>query len=428
VDADGEQASAFFSTLEWRGLRLAGKWNQRMKRFPTGAFGTTFGDRRNRTYDGHDFVELSGTRRVSATADFSGRAYWDGHRYHGYYVYGPDSAAVLNFDRSDADLFGAEARLDWAPTARLVLTLGAEAQDMPSIRGQNYDQDPLAVYLDQEVSNSHTALFAQGEQRIGPRLRGTVGARLDHYPDVETVVSPRLDLVGDLGAGTTAKLLFGSAFRAPNTYETSFSGYGYLANPALEPERLRSVEAELERRGGAFTASLSAYRYWIRDLIDLVTVDTLGTSQYWNHSRVNARGVEAELAYVGARGLRARGALALQESRVQEPEAELSNSPRWNGFVSVTRAPVGEPLSLALGVRYLSPRRTLAGSLVDRALVADARVALRLGARAEIGLEARNLFDDRYDDPGSQEHLGDRLAQDGRTVLLTLAGWPLTRP
>ena len=57
-----------------------------MKRFPTGAFETTFGDRRNRTYDGHDFVELSLSPGVEAArpgARLLGRV-----RYRGYYVFG----------------------------------------------------------------------------------------------------------------------------------------------------------------------------------------------------------------------------------------------------------------------------------------------------------------------------------------------------
>ncbi len=50
----------------------------------------------------------------------------------------------------------------------------------------------------------------------------------------------------------------------------------------------------------------------------------------------------------------------------------------------------------------------------------DARLGLRLAPGLTTGLEVRNLFDARYGDPGSKEHLQDQIMQDSRTFFVGL--------
>src|SRR6185436_15187835 len=109
---DGSRDVAVYGTVEWLGLRLAGKFNDRWKRVPTGAYGTVFNDPAFRTRDGHDFLELSG-RRTLRTVELNGRAYWDAVRYRGRYPFDYGSGVVVNVDRSDADVVGGELRAHW---------------------------------------------------------------------------------------------------------------------------------------------------------------------------------------------------------------------------------------------------------------------------------------------------------------------------
>lgn len=426
IDADGQEAHAVFGTAEWNGLRLVARRNERMKRIPTGAFATTFGDRRNRTYDGHDFVELSGERRLSTALELHGRVYWDGAHYHGFYVYGPDTATVVNVDAGNGDVVGAEWRGHWSLPGQ-VFTFGAESQIHPRADMLNYDVDPYTLYLDRRVRRHLLAAYVQNERRMGAATV-TGGMRLDGYAGFDPVFSPRADLVWALSPNLSWKLLAGSSFRAPSLYETWYEDSRTVMNPGLGPERVITVESGLVRASNAATWTLSAYANRIRGLIDLLVIDTSGTQQFANRERVLSRGVEGEVEIVRPGGMRARLALAWQTSEDEDLDAELTNSPRWNGHLSVTHAPPEGWFSLGGGVRALSPRMTGTGARTAWAVVADALLAARLARGVELGIQGRNLFDARYGDPGSGEHLLDQIAQDGRALAATITVRSAPRP
>lgn len=426
--ADGERQGDFFGVVEWRALRLAGKWNERAKQVPTGAFHTTFGDPRNETWDGHDFVELSTGGLVAPSLEGFARVYWDGVRYHGIYVYGPDTSTTLNFDRGDGDRMGFETRGVWSPLASQVWTAGLEGARSTRVWLQNFDDQPYAEYTNVHLSDNRLGVYGQVEQRLTERLRLTAGTRWDVAHSRQCIWSPRADLVWRADEATTLKLLFGQAFHEPDPYQTQYDGLYALANPDLESERSTTTEVEIERRLGAVTATLGAYKNWIRQLIDVVTADTLGNLQYRNGTAIGAQGVEGEMRYQTAGGLRARASLTLQSSDLAHTDMPLSDSPTWGGSVVVTRATERDPLTLGLGFRFLSPRLTLAGTHTGTVTMMDARVGYRAWRGWELAWEAHNLLDDRYGDPASPEHLENDIPEDPRAIYLSIRGWPGSRP
>ena len=423
IGLDGERALSFFGAAEWGIARLAVKLNDREKTIPTASYGTRFGDDRNRTWDGHDYVELSATRRVSTALELSGRTYWDGTRYQGQYIYvfDPDPAPVVNRDRGDADVLGAEWCAQWAVAARQALTLGIETQRVLRAHMKNADLSPAWTYYDRIVTSNLLGAYLQDEIRLGQRLIITAGARLDRDSRYAPVVSPRADLVWTLRPGTRLKLLGGSAFRAPSPFENEPLTAGLLRGVTpLNPERVATLEGTFEHEAGPFTTSLTAYGNHVRDLIDLVEVDENGNMRYENRARARARGVEGELRVAPDAATRARLALAWQRSEDVDTGAELTNSPRWNAHLLAYHVLPGGRTTLGAGARYLSPRLTLAGRRTAAALVGDARLGRRLAPGLTAGIEVRNLLDARYGDVGSKEHLQDQIAQDPRTFFVTL--------
>src|SRR5213079_2663520 len=87
--------------------------------------------------------------------------------------------------------------------------------------------------------------------------------------------NPRVGIVAQPAAGTTLKLLYGSAYLAPSPYqahvhfgsfystdggETYASSYWHLPNPNLRPQQKKTVEANaLQALGGSFQLSASAF-------------------------------------------------------------------------------------------------------------------------------------------------------------------------
>jgi iron complex outermembrane receptor protein len=414
---DGARSWALLGTARWSDWTLFAKLNRREKHVPTGSYVTVFADPRNLTHDGHDLVELSHTRSWSPALEISGRVYWDGSRYDGNYVYGSGSATVVNRDQASGDVVGTEWRANWSAGPRNVLTAGIEAQRHVRAWVSNLDEDPYLPYFDRNIPGGQGALFVQDEIRPGGGLRLTAGARLDGYQDFVPVVSPRVDLVWRLSPATVCKVLAGNAFRAPSVYERFYDdGYSQVANPDLKPERASTVETSIEHQLGSATATLSWYASRVEDLIDLLASATPGLLQFENRQQTDSRGAEAEIDWLAGASTRVRIAAAWQRSTDHASRAELTNSPRWNAHGVVTHAPAGGRLTLGAGVRYLSPRLTLAGNETAAAVVADGRAALQVGPWAGLSLEVRNLFDDRHGDPGSREHLQDQIRQDGRML------------
>jgi len=84
----------------------------------------------------------------------------------------------------------------------------------------------------------------------------------------------------------------------------------------------------------------------------------------------------------------------------------------------------------ALEFRYESSRITPQGTATDGFLVANSNLTLRpfglassqngLLAGLELGFHIDNLFNTRYANPGSIEHLQSSIEQNGRTFIVRL--------
>jgi outer membrane receptor protein involved in Fe transport len=413
---DGEHAVAFFGGVRWNGFDLTAKLNERRKTLPPASFELVSGSIPSAVWDGRDFVELSTSRPVSAALELSARAYWDGSRYHGRWFsqYEP-GVFVQNLDFGDADAIGTEVRGHWAATTWQALTFGVEAQRVVRTRFRDYDTEPYFLYYDVNRTSNLLALYAQDEMRFGSRAILTVGGRLDNDTRYEAVLTPRADLVVTLAPGTRFKLLAGSAFRGPSEFEI----FQRTIPGRLAPERVATYEAALERQAGPVLMSLSGYESFLRDLIDLYQVDSLGYTTFTNLSRVRCQGVEAVFRFTPSAGTHARVAAAGQRSYETGSSAELTNSPRWNVHALAYHTLRDGHTTVAGGIRYLSQRIS---TLVGRSaayVICDARVAREVPPGIVIGVEARNLFDARYGDPGWGDYLGQEFRQDPRSLYVT---------
>ena len=81
--------------------------------------------------------------------------------------------------------------------------------------------------------------------------------------------NPRAGLISTWDK-TAVKLLYGQAFRGPNSYERFYTdGLTQKTNPDLKPEKIDTYEAVVEQElGQHFKASVAGYVYYVHDLID----------------------------------------------------------------------------------------------------------------------------------------------------------------
>lgn len=159
-------------------------------------------------------------------------------------------------------------------------------------------QDVTANYnWNQNASRRILALYFQDEWAIQENLILTVGGRSDDFSDIGSTFNPRLGLVWNRSESMEVKLLYGTAFRAPNFEELfSINNNVAIGNTALVAEEMKTYELGIGYRPfKGLETNLVAYRNKFSNRIELD--ETLATPQYVNVGDTTVIGVEFEMQY-----------------------------------------------------------------------------------------------------------------------------------
>jgi iron complex outermembrane receptor protein len=419
--ADGERYHSLFGSVSWRGFTLQATHVDREKGIPTAAYGTAFGDTRSRTTDVRSYIDLSTERSLGAGVELSARTYMDRASYDGDYAQAV-SPVVINHDYSRGEWWGVEAAVTSRRIQNQTLLAGATVELDTRASFGNYDADPFVRRQEYNGTSNRWAVFGQDEIRLGSRFLFNLGVRYDSYSSFGGKASPRVAAIYSPDAATAVKVLYGQAFRAPSVYELYYDAYGQKPNPLLQPETIRTFEAVLER---AFSENLrlgvSAFQYSIDGLISFRTDPTDGLLQYTNADQVEASGVEVEAAGTW-KGLSARASYSYQDARDKTTDGWLTNSPNHLAKLQATVSPFKAGVSAGLEVLYMGPRLTLGGNTVGGFVLTNLTLVARpLVGGLSLSAGVQNLFDKRYSDPGSEEHVQDTIPQDGRSFRVKLS-------
>jgi outer membrane receptor protein involved in Fe transport len=391
------------------------------KGVPTGAYGTTFGDSRSKTVDESLWAEIAVRRDLSATHHVLFRAYADRYKYRGGYpsVDDPDYT-----DSGASTSEGVEGNFIWDPTSRARFTFGSEFLHVG--RASYKELFAGGVVVSDDAPLNVSSLFVQSDLEISSMISAVAGVRVDKRSRFDAALTPRLALVTRPDSRTTLKLLYGEAFRAPSAAEADLTTSLYTENPGLRPERIRTLELDLQRRvTQPLLIGVSLYHYAVRDLIDQVAdVDNI---EFRNVASATGRGLEMQVDLVPGGPFSTRATYTVQRTRDGTTGERLTNSPQQVATISgIARSKSG--IRSAFTVRHESPRRTVVGTWTP----AFARSDVTLGfAPSELtvlswatGLDAsvrvRNLFAAAYSTPGGIEHLQAAIPQDGRVLSLSL--------
>jgi iron complex outermembrane receptor protein len=408
---DWERYRSAFGSLRAGGLRVDAFVSAQRKGIPTASFGTTFNARGTESADAYRFIDARFEHALSATLRVQTHGYFDHYSYSGRYP-----SDEISVDSTDGKRAGAETSLVWDPRPNHRITMGAAVEN-------NFRADYRSWYGSEEVFRGdfpfrRASLFVHDEFHVLPQLSLIAGVRWDGQKNEPSYATPRGAVVYRPLENTTLKLLYGEAFRTPNIYERYYEEREFFkSNPLLAREQIRVTELIWEQRlGGVFWGVLSAYRYNMRDLVDvsLDTSDSLYTFE--NRARARARGFEAELdARLGA-SASAYGSWTYEDAR-DEMDARMTNSPRHIGRVGLA-IPVVEWALIAPEMRYESGRITVAGSHTRNLVVGRLNVSLGLTDELRASLLVDNLFDRSYTLPAGFEHEMSELPQPGRGVRL----------
>jgi outer membrane receptor protein involved in Fe transport len=255
-----------------------------------------------------------------------------------------------------------------------------------------------------------------------------LGARLDLPEGAGAEWSPRLGASWRPGGGATRwRGSVGRAFKLPSFFALA-SPPALGGNPDLEPETMTGADLAVERRfegagtRGELTAGLGVFLHRYRDLVDF----DFETFSHVNRSEVEARGVEASLAWRPTGPVSLALDLTRQEVEDRTTGQPLRHRPEWAGGLRVAWRPRAG-LALHLDAAALSDYRDEQLPVPDRRTV-DGRAVWGAGASWRVAgpwsLKARidNLTDAEYETligfpgPGRSVRLGLRYAPGPRSV------------
>jgi iron complex outermembrane receptor protein len=232
-NCDDDAFGQLFANVSFGDFTFEGVYGTRDKGIPTASYETVFDDPRNRTTDSRGYLELRYQHKFSNEWELTGRLFYDQYDYDGTYVddnteQNPPSL-TLNKDYAYAKWWGSEVQLTKTLFKHHKLSFGSEfRRDDQQVQG-DYDVNPFYLYLDDHRNGNVSGVYVQDDYSIRRNLILSAGVRYDHYGTFGGTTNPRVGLIYSPLEKTTEKLLYGTAFRAPNAYELYYSSLPNIA-------------------------------------------------------------------------------------------------------------------------------------------------------------------------------------------------------
>lgn len=423
TDADRDRAAGFLGSASIGRLRLSGSFVDRSKYIPTASFGTIFGDGRERADDRRAYLDAAYTGPFGGVWSGVARAGLDYYDYAGAYPfdYGDEGIAVQD-DRSHSVQASGELTLNRRGKSHM-FTIGTELRRQLHNHQHAWDS-VLGLQVDENHPATKLGVYSQDQYTLRKWLLLNAGVRLDYDPAFGSKVSPRAGMVLLPRRSSSVKLLYGRAFRAPNSYELYYYAAMKNYDLTLEPEAIQTTELVWEEYIGAhLRTAVSVFHYDADHLIAQGTffVSSAGVNGdlfFSNATRATANGFDAEVEGRWPSGVTA--ALNYSHTRATDrgTNLPLSNSPRHLAGFRVS-APIARLSSrVGLNVRGISERRDLDRNGISGFVIGNLTSTTAINKKLDIEYGIYNLTDARYADPGAEEHVQRAIMQDGRTFRL----------
>ncbi len=142
-------------------------------------------------------------------------------------------------------------------------------------------------------SITDSGLFLQIQKKFSELLNLTAGVRVDSNSVSGSSINPRLSIISNILTKTTAKLIYGEAFRSPTIGELYQNTTFVKGNPNLGPEKVKTYELTLIQN---FLKSRIQGTYYINFSKDEIEGYVNGSVFNFRNNKKNRReGIELEM-------------------------------------------------------------------------------------------------------------------------------------
>jgi outer membrane receptor protein involved in Fe transport len=417
---DGDRYHSAFGKLSWQGLTLEGGYIDRVKEIPTASFGQKFNDPGSHTEDENTFVALNYQREIAQDWNAFMRLNYNQAYYNGDYIYTDPPPRTINKDFGAGQWWGGEFRLVNTSFKDHKLVFGTEFQDNLRQLQRNYNLGGQ-TFLDKPFQSTRYGFYLQDEFQILDSLSLTAGARYDFNPLGGGSANPRVALIWQALDTTTLKLIYGTAFRAPNAYERFYAdGASQKANAQVMPETVKTLEFVAEHFFTPSTrVSATAYHYEIDKLINQAVDPKDGFTFYENLGTVVANGFELDGEQRFRFGLLARLSYSWQRA-LDQNQRELTNSPRHQIKLNLSTPIWTDQWRAGFETQYFSARFTNNGSRVGDYVLSNLTLSGEVSKNLLLSAGVYNLWNTRFADPVGNEIIQNSIVQDGISFRIKL--------
>lgn len=235
---------------------------------------------------------------------FKPSIYWNHNedRYEGY----RDRPDLLKYNYNRSDVYGLNLNsyFDWAAGRT---AFGAELRN----------EDLVSGNLGEPLTRPHHISGTDRDYTLGIN-RTNISAYIEHnilldrftlsagliavkntWNEMNFNIYPGIDASYRIGRGVKVYASYNTSLRMPSFTEMYYKMPGYSANPYLEPEEMRAIEAGVRYATPAIEAKAALYHHHGKNMLDWIMDTSLGDDAVWesvNHTKINSIGVEASVA------------------------------------------------------------------------------------------------------------------------------------
>ncbi len=394
-------------------------------------------------YDTYAFVELNYKLKLSEKLNISPKLYYDYYNSDSWvesrpegFLSGTYPDGIKAVTRYKEETIGFETQLNYNLFEGNELTFGLQYEwihqgdihyatnihPITNVALASFTDFSNDLPFTRRVTRHIYAFYLQDEWSITKDIDFTAGVRHDRFTRFEGTTNPRFGMIWRFIEDAHLKLLFATAFRAPNFNEMFFVNNPVeVGNPNLDPEKINTFEAGL---GYNFTEHIRGnLNYFYNRIRDRIQKDSQSPSQDQNQGGARIKGVEAELKADWGNENYAYANYTFQDAE----ETRMRNR---MAFVPVHKANFGVNIGFwkyanANWNTFLSgPRPREDGDtrrdLPSYTLSNFTLIGKNFINNFEIRGSVFNIFDKSYDDPSPMSTVPTDYPQPGRSVIIEL--------
>lgn len=253
---------------------------------------------------------------------------------------------------------------------------------------------------------------------ITEHVRLNLGARYDYYSDFGGTFNPRLSLSWDLIKNCNMRILYGTAFRAPDFGDRFAQNLGGASgDPNADPEEIETFEISI---GGRTANALSGrITYFHNELDNLLGVPP-GENQTKNFGSTEVDGVEVEGRYDFGGGSYLLANYTFTDSKDEE-DMRFADLPRHRGNVTANWS-INKHFNLNVNTYLQSEAPRLSGdtrdSMAGYAVVNTTLLATDIRENLDLQFSVYNIFDRGYTYPAPHDTVQGDYPAPGRSFLI----------